>query len=116
MPLLLHKNLNIMKTIITFSLFIFFITNIAFGQTSIIKGIVKDENGEIIEKAIVTCKEQEVISSLDGTYSIEIPSEKAVKITFSHPSFQAYSRRIMIRKKKITFFSPKLTNKLTGLF
>ncbi len=105
-----------MKTIITFSLFIFFITNIAFGQTSIIKGIVKDENGEIIEKTIVTCKEQEVTSSLDGTYSIKIPSEKAVKITFSHPSFQAYSRRIKIRKKKVTFFSPKLTNKLTDLF
>ena len=105
-----------MKTIIAFSLFIFFITNVISGQTSVIKGIVKDENGQFIEKAIVTCKDKEVISNLDGTYVIEIPSEKAVKITFSHPSFQVYSRRIMIRKKKITFFSPKLTNKLTGLF
>ncbi len=105
-----------MKTIITFSLFFFFITNVTLGQTSIIKGVVKDESGEIIEKAIVTCKEKEVVSNSDGTYTIEIPTEKAVKITFNHPSFQSYSRRIMIRKKKITFFSPKLTNKLTGLF
>jgi hypothetical protein len=112
---IITQNFKRMKTIITFSLFFFFITSVTLGQTSLIKGVVKDENGAIIEKAIITCKGKEVISSLDGTYSIEIPTEKAVKITFSHPSFQVYSRRIMIRKKKITFFSPKLTNKLIGL-
>lgn len=105
-----------MKIVITFSLFFFFISSTTFGQTSVIKGVVKDKSGEIIEKAIVTCKEKEVVSNSDGTYAIEIPTEKAVKITFNHPSFQVYSRRIMIRKKKITFFSPKLTNILTGLF
>ncbi len=81
-----------MKTIITFSLFIFFITNTSFGQTSIIKGIVKDENGNHIEKAIITCMEKKVASDLDGLYAIEIPTDKAVKITFSHPSFQTYTK------------------------
>ncbi len=91
-------------------------TNMAFGQTSIIKGIVKDENGNHIEKAIITCMEKKVASGLDGLYAIEIPTDKAVKITFSHPSFQTYSRRIRIRKKKITIFSPKLTNSFANLF
>ncbi len=105
-----------MKTIITLGLFIFFITNVVLGQTSTIKGIIKDENGDLIEKVTITCKEKEVVSDLDGVYSIEIPSDKAVKITFTHPSFQAYSRRIRIRKKKVTLFSPKLINNLTSLF
>lgn len=91
-------------------------TNITFGQTSIIKGIVKDENGNHIEKAIITCMEKKAVSGLDGLYAIEIPTDKAVKITFSHPSFQTYSRRIRIRKKKITIFSPKLTNSFANLF
>jgi len=104
-----------MKAIITFGIFIFFITNIVSGQTSIIKGVVKDESGELIENVTITCKEKEVISDLNGEYSIEIPSDKAAKIAFRHPSFQTYSRRIRIRKKKVTIFSSKLTNNLTNL-
>jgi len=104
-----------MRTIIILSSFIFFITNVVIGQTTI-QGIVKDVNGAFIENVTVTCKEVEVTSDITGTYSFEIPLEKAVKITFSHPSFQTYSRRIRIRKNRITLFSPKLTSNLASLF
>jgi len=104
-----------MRKIIIVSSFIFFITNVVISQTTI-QGIVKDENGVLIENVTITCKEVEVTSDYAGAYAFEIPLEKAVKITFSHPSFQTYSRRIRIRKNRITLFSPKLTSNLASLF
>lgn len=105
-----------MKIFITFCLLFLLTIYAAFGQTSIIKGIVKDENGLVIKNATVSCKDKVIMSDLFGEYSIEIPSEKAIKITFSHPSYQVYSRRIRLRNKKVTIFSPKLTNNLSNLF
>ena len=109
---------------ITFGLLIFLVTATIYGQntilenneTSTIEGIIKDENGEPIINAIAICMDQEVSSDLFGNYSLEIPSTKAVKIKFTHPSFKSYSRRIRIRKKKVTIFSPKLINNLTIAF
>lgn len=120
-----------MKATIIFSLFFIFITtiihaqssSIASEQTSIettqistIEGVIRDENGEPIINAIASCEGKEVSSDLFGNYAIEIPTNKAVKIEFTHPSFQSYSRRIRIRKKKVTLFSPKLINNLTIAF
>jgi len=104
---------------ITLSLFIFMIASTIYGQTeqtSTIEGVIKDETGEPIINAIATCDGQEVVSDLFGNYSIEIPTVKAIKISFTHPSFKSYARRIQIRKEKVTLFSPKLVNTLTVAF
>ncbi len=120
-----------MKAIITFSIVFFFFTNstkaqsssieseqvtVETTQISTIEGVIRDENGEPIINAIANCEGVEVTSDLFGNYAIEVPTSKAVKIEFTHPSFQSYSRRIRIRKKKITLFSPKLVNNLTIAF
>lgn len=104
-----------MKTFLTSCLFVLFMSNLIHGQTSIITGIVYDKDGESIENVIITCKDKKVVSDLNGTYSVEIPSAKAIKITFNHPSFQTYTRRVRMRNRKFTNFSPKLTNNLARL-
>lgn len=55
-----------------------------FAQKATIKGIVFDENNEVVAGANVTYNSSGTISDLYGVYNLEIPANRDVVITFSH--------------------------------
>lgn len=103
-----------MRPAISVIFFLILITNSLVAQTSVVKGVVKDINDQPIENVVVSCNDQKVLTGSNGEYMLELSSNKATKITFSHDSFQLYSRRIRFRNKKITIFSPKLESNLSS--
>ena len=99
-----------MKTIIPL-IFLVFFTNLLFAQTVVIKGIVKDENGNPIENVSITFYKKGTATNVNGEYSIEIPSGKYVTITFSHLTFETYKKRIRARRGRAITFNPILKTK-----
>lgn len=75
---------------VVFLLFILFSTG-TYGQknTAIISGRVIDENENPIAKATITVlgKTQGILSSDSGTFKIEVPSNTAIALVFTHQGF-----------------------------
>ena len=97
-----------MKAIFPFISILFFFTSSLFGQTTNVKGIVKDENGKPIKDVSITYNNKGTASNKNGEYVLEVPSGKFITIVFSHVSFETYSKRIRVRKGRTLTFSPKL--------
>jgi hypothetical protein len=99
-------------TLIPFVLFIFF-TNIIFSQTATIKGVVKDQFNQPIDNVSVTYGTKGTVTDKSGAYSItvKVPKNKRVTLTFSHISFEKYSKRLTVKRDKTSTFSPKLATK-----
>ncbi|HHC80970.1 MAG TPA: TonB-dependent receptor [Flavobacteriia bacterium] len=99
-----------MKTIFSL-IFLFFLTTVLLGQTATVKGVVKDQNGNPIEKVSVTYNNKGAVSNDKGEYSLKVPSGKFITITFRHLSYETYTKRIRVRKGRTLIFSPKLKDK-----
>lgn len=76
-----------MKTInLPLTLLFFFIATAVFAQNATIKGIVLDEYSQPIGGTNVLYNNSGTISDLNGFYTLQIPANKNVVVTFSHVS------------------------------
>jgi len=100
-----------LKAIIPFIILLSFFTISLFGQTATVKGIVKDDNGKPIENVSITYDKKGTASNSKGEYTLEVPSGKMITITYSHLTFNIYTKRIRIPKGRTLTFSPKLTTR-----
>ena len=76
-----------MKTInLPLTLLFFFFATAVFAQNATIKGIVLDEFNEPVPGANVIHDSSGTITDFNGFYTLEIPANKNVIITFSHVS------------------------------
>ena len=57
-----------------------------FAQKAVVKGIILDENNFPVSGANVTFKDTGTISDFNGFYTLKIPANEDVTITFSHLS------------------------------
>ncbi len=97
-----------MKTVLFLALL--FITKCTLAQTAIIKGVVKDQNNKPIENVTVKYKNVGTTTDKYGAYLLEvnIPKSKKVVITYSHISYNSYSKKLNVRKNGSSTFSPRL--------
>ncbi len=100
-----------MKTNFLALVFIIFSVSFTFSQTATIKGIVKDKNSKPIENVSVKIGKSGTTTNQFGEYILEVkvPKSKKVLITFSHVSYNSYSKRLNVRNNGTSSFSPKLS-------
>lgn len=78
-----------MKTInLPLTLLFFFFATAVFAQEATIKGIVLDEYSQPIGGTNVIYNNTGTITDLNGFYTLEIPANREVVVTFSHVSYK----------------------------
>lgn len=85
---------------------------VLFAQkNATIKGTIKNKFGNAIENVNISFKNKGTTSDKSGNYSLKIPINKTVTITFSHVSYQPITKQITVSNIKTVEFSPKLSFK-----
>lgn len=102
-----------MKTSLLFLTLFFFISSVVFSQTSTIKGVVKTQYNKPIENVSVKFGKKGTTTNKYGEYNLEVlvPKSKKISLTFSHVSYNSFTKRLSVRKNGSSNFSPKLSIK-----
>lgn len=106
-----------MKTISLSLVFFLFITTTIYAQTSIIKGVIKDQNNKPIENVSVKAGNKGTTTNKYGAYFLEVivPKSKKITLIFSHVSYNILSKRLHVRKNGTSRYSPKLAIKTENI-
>ena len=97
-------------------LFLLFAPSILLAQkTTILKGIVKNNNAEPIKNVSVKFNKIGTVTDENGNYSLRIPIQKKIIIEFTHISYQTITKSILATNRNVLRFSPKLSSKTEKL-
>lgn len=96
------------KLKILFNLILFFASLISFAQNATINGVILDDSNTPIEDVTITYENNGVKTSKDGDYSIQIPANREITLTFSHISFKKASQTFRLKNNEIYEFNPVL--------
>lgn len=97
-------------------LFLFLIPSALLAQkTTLLKGIVKNSNKEVIEKVSIKYGNVGTTSDSKGKYSLRIPLNKKIVVTFSHVSYNTLQKNIYVTNRNSIRFSPTLQTKTENL-
>ncbi|MHB0756095.1 TonB-dependent receptor [Polaribacter sp. M15] len=102
-----------MKKIFLFLLLI--PTFIVAQKTTILKGTVKDSQKDGIEKVSVKYGNTGTVTDKNGNFSIRIPLNQEITITFSHVSYRSFIKKITAKSRTVIRFSPTLYLKTENL-
>lgn len=81
------------------SLGFIFLGSMLWAQTGQIKGKVVDENRLPLADAEIIVNEKQYYTDQDGNFTIEIPADQTVNITFSNSSYRAYTHTIQMKDR-----------------
>tara|TARA_B110001469_G_scaffold92975_1_gene88652 strand:- start:3677 stop:6124 length:2448 start_codon:yes stop_codon:yes gene_type:complete len=98
-------------------LFIFILLpTILYAQTTtILRGVIKDTKKQPIEGVNIQFNTLGTTSDKNGNYSIRIPLNQSITITYSHIAHYSFSKNITATSKNVMRFSPTLTPKTETL-
>ncbi len=97
-------------------LFLLLIPSFLVAQkTTILKGTVKNNLKQGIEKVSIKYGKTGTVTNSDGTYQIRIPLDEEITIIFSHVSYQKFTKKITIKSRNVLRFSPILILKTEKL-
>ncbi|MGB1269283.1 MAG: TonB-dependent receptor [Flavobacteriaceae bacterium] len=91
-----------------FSIALVFTISISFAQNATVNGVILDGMNLPIENVTITYNTTGVKTSKDGDYSIQIPAEQDVTLTFSHISFKKVVQTFNLKKGEVFEFNPVL--------
>ena len=93
-------------------LFILFLPFLMFAQkTTILKGTVKNKDNKAIENVSVEFGVAGTVTDRAGNYSLRVPYQKEITITFSHISYKNYIYTTTAKSRNAIRFSPVLAFK-----
>ena len=95
--------MNITKLILVFIALAFGITS--YGQTATLRGVVLDKNNQPVGNVNVFSLKTRTNSKMDGSYSLQIPSNQKVTIVFSHISLKRVSVALSLTKGEVYEFN-----------
>lgn len=96
--------------------FLLLIPSFIVGQkTTILKGTVKNNLNEPIEKVSIKFGSTGDVTDKDGNYSIRIPFNEEITIIFSHVSYRTFTKIITAASRNAIRYSPTLTLKTEEL-
>lgn len=101
-----------LKTLLTSFFLSFFLFFNLSAQTGKLKGVVKDEKGNVIQDATIRYGRKGTSSNVDGTYELTIPSGKYLNIIFEHINHKSYLKRVMVKPNETINLSPTLKIKV----
>lgn len=84
-------------------------------KTTILKGTVKNNGKEGIEKVSIKFGKTGTVSDKDGNYQIRIPLDVEITIIFSHVSYSSFIKKITAKNRNVIRFSPILSLKTEKL-
>ena len=79
--------------------------------TTILRGVIKDTKKQSIEGVNIQFKTFGTTSDKNGNYSIRIPLNQSITITYSHIAHYSFTKEITATSKNVMRFSPILTPK-----
>lgn len=84
-------------------------------KTTILKGTVKNNLKQGIEKVSIKYGKTGTVTAADGTYQIRIPLDEEITIIFRHVSYQNFTKKITVKSRNVLRFSPILILKTEKL-
>ncbi len=84
-------------------------------KTTILKGTVKNNKKEPIEKVSIKFGNSGAVTDKGGNYQIRIPYKKEINLIFSHVSYRTFTKKITANSRNTVRFSPILTLKTEQL-
>ena len=83
--------------------------------TTILRGVIKDTKKQSIEGVNIQFNTFGTTSDKNGNYSIRIPLNQSITITYSHIAHYSFTKEITATSKNVMRFSPILTPKTEAL-
>ena len=83
--------------------------------TTILRGVIKDTNNQAIEEVNIQFNTVGTTSDKNGNYSLRIPLNQSITITYSHIAHYSFTKEITATSKNLMRFSPILTPKTEAL-
>jgi len=97
------------KQLLTLFLFFSVLTH-SFAQTATINGVVLDEKNKPIENVTVTSGKTGTTTNVNGFYTLEVPANKDVTITFTHVTFKKIVSTFNLKNGENFEFYPVMSN------
>ncbi len=97
-----------------YTLFLLLFSIVVFGQTATISGTIKDEEGEVVNGAIIAVLEdgaKNTITNSTGYYTLEIPANRAITISVYNLSYKQINKKITAQEGEKIVYNPKLVAK-----
>lgn len=97
-----------------YTIILFLIGLVSFGQTATISGIIKDEDGisiPDIQIAIIEDASISTSSDINGHYTLTVPSDKDITVSIYNISYNQINQKFKLKPDEKITFSPKLTTK-----
>jgi len=98
----------ILSNKILLNLFLLFSISATFSQTATISGVILNDTNSPIENVTVTYGNEGTKTSKDGDFTIKIPANKEIIITFSHISFKQVVQTFNLNENESYEFNPVL--------
>ena len=97
-------------------LFLLFTPSIFLAQkNTILKGVVTNFKNEPVQNVSIEFEEEGSVTDERGNYSIRIPLNKKITVTFSHISYKSITRTFTATSRNVVRFSPILDLKTEEL-
>ena len=89
-------------------LFLFIFSGLLTAQTATVKGVILDDANQPLGGVNVIFNEEGTQTNMDGSYSIEIPANQSVTITFSYLGLQNGQLTVTLAPNEDYEFNPSL--------
>lgn len=90
-------------------LFVFsLLTTFTFAQTARIKGVILDEFNQPVENVTVSVGNKGTVTNKNGFYSLDVPANQEVTVTFSHVTYKNITVNIALKPNEDYEFNPVL--------
>lgn len=91
-------------------MFFLFFTCALFAQNSHVKGIIVDDENNIVSNVNITSGKSSTQSDANGFFEIDVVSNKKVSIIFTHISLKMISLTVNLKPNEFFVFNPVMSN------
>jgi len=93
---------------ILFSIIFLCISSQLYSQTATVSGVILDDTNTPIENVTITFGSEGTKTSKDGDFTLQIPANKEITLTFSHISFKQVVQTFNLKENESYEFNPVL--------
>ncbi len=97
-----------------YTIILFLIGTLCFGQTATISGTIKDEDGFGIPEVQIAVLENgsiNTVSDMNGKFSIAIPADKEITLSIYNISYNQTNKKFNLKSGEKEIYNPRLSSK-----
>lgn len=103
-----------MKKIILLA-FAFFHITFFWGQQAVVTGVITNKDNQPLANVSVTYSKYGTVTNAQGEYSIQIPAQKNITLTFSHISYQTFYKILNLEVREFYTYNVTLSAKVEDI-